>query len=465
MYKRDVVSAEAVSRRMFLAGAGCVAAVSLLDGCGASESIATDAVAQTVRPNTLNHFIVTGQSLSCGTAGSPALSTVQPFHNKMFAFPDTPTYDRVPLSYNAVTKGYAHLELRTLVNGPSVDKIGTPVETIANGFADSMTARFRASHPPQEDFEQLLSCSGEGGMDYMRLGGPSDVAPDGTPSFQEMMSQVALGRSLATAAGLEYNVPAMLLIHGEADIANNQYAANLKTWQGDMQAGVNAITGGRQVIPMIASQTQYRPASVHNNGGMPFENDAGQLGTLAAAMANPGRICLACPEYVMEHGSVHMTADGYRHLGLMMAKAAYQIVVEGEWWWPLMPLKTKQTGDLITVTYRVPRGPLVIDTSWVTNPGNYGFNYVDSEGTKITRVEVTGPEEIGISLSKATTGGMLSYALAPAPAGPVSPGFGPQSGPRGCVRDSDPMVSYYNHSKTGKPYTMHNYSVGWQTVL
>jgi hypothetical protein len=25
-------------------------------------------------------------------------------------------------------------------------------------------------------------------------------------------------------------------------------------------------------------------------------------------------------------------------------------------------------------------------------------------------------------------------------------------------------MSYYNDSTTGKPYTLHNYSVGWQTV-
>ena len=456
---------DAVSRRTFLAGAGCVAAVTLLDGCGDLGTVAPSLGARPVHAYALNHFIVTGQSLSQGASGTPALSKTQPFNNKMFTFPDIPGAASRAANYNALTKGYSNLSLRPLINGPAPNGTGTPLETLSNGFADSISARLQGEHAPSGAFEQLMSCSGVGGARYIQIAGPTDVPPGGSPSFQEMMSQVSLGRSLAAAAGLGYNVPAMLVVHGEADSVNDEYATNLKTWQADMQAGVNAITGRDEIIPMIASQTQSLPASVHRNGKMPFESGAGSLGTLAAAITNPGLICLACPEYMMAHSSIHMTSDGYRHLGMMMAKAAFQIVLEGKWWWPLMPETTRQIGDVIKIGYRVPYGPIVIDTSWVSDPGNYGFSYADSAGTTITGVEVTGPAEISVRLSSAMTGGMISYALPPAPAVPDVPGYGTQSGPRGCVRDSDPMVSYYNDSKTGKPYPLQNYSIGWQTAL
>ena len=460
---------ETVSRRQFLVGVGCVAALSLVDGCGeesVTSSSATAGVPEALQPNMLNHFIVAGQSLSQGLQGSPPLSTVQPFNNKMFTYPVLPDYAAQFVNYNALTKGYSGLAFRPLLNGPAPDKRGLPEETMANGFADSLTSRYRLRDHTEKDFQQLLSCSGVEGAKYIQVAGPTDVGPDGSAPFQEMMSQVALGRSLAMAAGLGYNVPAMLLIHGESDSGNGEYAINLKTWQSDMQKGVNAITGGKNIIPMIAAQTQYEPASAVRNGDdMPFVSGAGSLGTMLAATDNPGLICVACPEYMMEHVSIHMTANGYRHLGEMMAKAAYQIVVEQIWWWPLMPLTTTRSGDVIKIEYRVPFEPLVLDTSWVTDPGNYGFHFLDKAGTEITGVEVTGVAEISIQLSQASAGGMLSYGLLPNAAGPVSPGFGLNSGPRGCVRDSDPTISYYKDTTTGKPYPLQNYSITWQATV
>ena len=443
-----------------------------MEGCsvvptGSSPATAQPATLPTALEKALNHFIVTGQSLACGQAGQPALSTVQPFENKMISFPTTKAYQSDPLNYNVVTKGQTGQGLIPLINGPAADGAGSPVETMSNGFADSLTARVRANFAAPNEFQQLLSCSGRGGTAYSGLAGPTDVPPDGSPSFQEMMSQVALGQALAAGAGLGYNVPAMLLIHGEADTLNPVYSTNLLTWQADMQRGVNAITGGDSVIPIIASQTQAQPISQVHVNTMPFSTGAGPLGTLEAAMNNPGLICIACPEYVMAHGSIHMTADGYRHLGSMMAKAAYQIVVEGKWWWPLMPLTTTLSGDTITIEYQVPYGPIVLDTSVVSDPGNFGFNFSDSQKTKISAVAVTGDSEITLTLSQASTGGTLSYALV-TPSKVLTPegqGYGPQAGPRGCVRDSDPAVSYYNDTGTGKPYPLQNYSIAWQVQV
>ena len=472
MYPSGAFSVLPVSRRAFLAGAGCVAAASLLDGCSVApvESAPAAAMPATFPSSlekALNHFIVTGQSLACGQAGQPELSTVQPFENKMISLPATPTYQSTPLNYNAVTKGKTGLGLIPLINGPAANGKGSPVETMSNGFADSLTARVKANFAAPNEFEQLLSCSGIGGKPYSALAGPTDLPPDGSASFQEMMSQVALGQALAAGAGLGYNVPAMLLIHGEADTLNPGYATNLLTWQVDMQRGVNAITGREDVIPIIAAQTQCQPMSEIHANTMPFSSGAGPLGTLEAAMNHPRLICIACPEYVMAHGSIHMTADGYRHLGSMMAKAAYQIVVEGKWWWPLMPVTTTLSGDTITIEYQVPYGPIVLDTSVVSDPGNFGFNFSDSAGTKISGVAVTGDAEITLTLSQASAGGMLSYALV-TPSKVLTPegqGYGPQAGPRGCVRDSDPAVSYYNDTGTGKPYPLQNYSVAWQVQV
>jgi hypothetical protein len=427
----------------------------------------------------LFHFIATGQSLSIGTQGTPAVTTSQPFSNVMFTLPNDPAFANNPLNYNAVTLGYSGIQFQPLLNAPPANGNNLSQETIANGFADSLTSEYPA-------YRQLMSCSGVQGTAYAGLAGPTDAPPKGTPSFQEMMSQVSTGMALAKSAGLSYSVPAMLLIHGEFDNGNLTYATNLATWQSDMQKGVNAITGGTGTIPMIQAQTQAPPFSQGNGNTLPFQPQAGSLGTLAAAISNPTLIYVACPEYMMAHHyyedangnpdpagqPIHMTADGYRHLGLMMAKAARAICIEKTAWVPLMPKTVSLNGNVIKIEYNVPVAPLVIDTSYVTDPGNYGFAFSDNlynanSFTTITSVAVTGPAEITVTLSQASDGGCLAYALYdPGLAGgaaPVGQGFGPTAGPRGCVRDSDPAVSYYRNSVTGKPYPMQNYSVAWQT--
>jgi hypothetical protein len=470
--KNALLSNLPASRRAFLTGAGCFAAAALLEGCGTPATLFADpdlapSPLSASPGGALHHFIVTGQSLSCGDAGGPPITTSQPFNNKMFTYPVKSGWQSVPANYNAQTRGYSNLSLRPLINGPAPDGGGSPVETLSNGFADSMTARATGKAFAQQKFQQLLSCSGEGGQPYSTLAGPTDYPPNGSGAFLEMMSQVTLGQKLALAAGQQYSVPAMLLVHGENDRSNPQYDINLKTWQSDMQKGVSAITGIDSTIPIIAAQTQAQPVAENGGNDAPFVATAGSLGTLQAAIDNPHVICLACPEYMMAHGTIHMTADGYRHLGLMMAKAAFQIVVERTWWWPLMPFSAIASGSSIKIQYRVPHGPLVLDTSWVTDPGNYGFNFSGSGHTHITAVEVTGPAEITVSLSGAAAGGTISYALVTPVKNdtPLTQGYGPKAGPRGCVRDSDPIVSYYNDTTTGEPYPMQNYSVAWQATV
>jgi hypothetical protein len=466
------------TRRAFLASAGCVAATVLLDGCNAVSTMVVGPPQTTPPAGTtslpaalvqaLQHFIVTGQSLACGQEGGPPLSTVQPFDNRMFTYPHKSNWQAAPVNYNAVTNGYTGITLQPLVNGPAPNgATGGAVETLSNGFADSLTARVMANYAIPNNLQQLLSCSGEGAHSYLMLAGPTDAPPQGTFGFLEMMSQVALGQTLAAAEGMKYNVPAMLLVHGEADIYNQAYGANLKTWQSDMQRGVNALTGGSGVIPVIAAQTQCHPGRLNVGGRMIFAEGAGGLGTLQAAVDNAGVICLACPEYMMAHGSEHMTGDGYRHLGEMMAKAAYQMVVQGKWWWPLMPSKTTQSGAQIVIDYNVPHGPLAIDTTWVSDPGNYGFQYTGGAHVTIANVAVTSATQVTVTLSSEDTGGTLSYALDSSAASdtPELQGYGPQAGPRGCVRDSDPAVSYYRDSVTGEPYPLQNYSVAWQVSL
>lgn len=93
----------------------------------------------------------------------------------------------------------------------------------------------------------------------------------------------------------------------------------------------------------------------------------------------------------------------------------------------------------------VPSPPLVLDTTNVTDPGNYGFEVFDDGGPlAIASVAVTAPDTVTITLSGEPTGTnrRIRHAWTGVP-GNVS---GPREGARGNLRDSDATPSRSKHA-------------------
>lgn len=471
--------------------AGCSAEDFFKGGAGSSASAAlADPLDSSQISYGLSHYIVTGQSLSTGDQGFMGISNIQPFNNVMLG-PNT--------DFNIATIGASSVTLTPLISGAQVR------ETMGNGFADSLTAAAQAilANVPggPTSYNALMSCSGVPGYYYQQLCGPTDWNASnpywaaggggtaGSPPFQEMMSQVTWGMKLASQLGVSYRVAAMLLIHGEFDNYNPRYAQDLQNWQFDMQNGVFAITGQTGIIPMIAAQTQAILGTEEFDTG-------GGYGLFEAALAQPTKIFIACPEYAMQHHvanevgpdaglTIHLTANGYRHLGLMMSKAGLVVTMEGKQWLPLAPLTYTLSGSQIVIEHNVPYPPLVLDTSWVSDPGNLGYSYADNADPTvvISSVAVTGPTEVTLALNKPSVGGTLGYADFAPPTDPSyiaygpydgsTTDYGPTYGPRGCLRDSDPAVAYYaptvpyyTPSSSGvNQYPMQNYCVAYQVKL
>jgi hypothetical protein len=105
------------------------------------------------------------------------------------------------------------------------------------------------------------------------------------------------------------------------------------------------------------------------------------------------------------------------------------------------PASITRTDAVVTVKMHVPAPPLVLDTTLVTNPGKFGFEWKDDGPATptIASVAVAGPDTITVTLSAAPTGAnkRLRYAFTGTP-GALG---GPTSGPRGNVRDSDATPS------------------------
>lgn len=228
---------------------------------------------------------------------------------------------------------------------------------------------------------------------------------------------------------------AVTTVHGESDHVekNLRYERDLVTWQADYERDVRAITGQTDPVPLFETQM-----SSWNHYGA--AESVIPLAQLAAHVAAPGKVILVGPKYHLPYASdgVHLSSEGYRHMGEDYAKAYHRVVVEGRTWEPLRPKTITHTGAVVTVTFHVPTPPLVFDTTRVSDPGDYGFRIVDDRKTRITQVVLSGPDTVTITLSGEPSGAArLQYASIGVPNTPA----GPRTGPRGNLRDSDATVS------------------------
>src|SRR5262249_29942100 len=149
------------------------------------------------------------------------------------------------------------------------------------------------------------------------------------------------------------------------------------------------------------------------------------------------RVVLVGPKYHLPYGDgLHLTNEGYRHLGEDFAKVYRRVVLERQPWEPLRPSLIVRDGATIEVSFFVPAPPLVFDTSLVSDPGHYGFSYVEDGPSVPTIVDISlvAPDKVRIRLDAAPTGSnrRLRYAYS----GVLGVGAGPRTGPRGNLRDS-----------------------------
>ena len=405
----------------------------------------------------LNHVLVIGQSLGMGAYGFDLIHTNQPFQNKMFIGQqlDGSLPDLQPDDLSALVP---------LVEQQIPSQNGG--ETIASGFANWISAQVG---PGVHDF--LLSNAARGGANYELIkrqpAGQPGQTPTGTPTYLRSLDQVEAGRQLAGTNA--YRFRALLSVHGEGDNINQQYDANIREWRSDYQADVQRLTGQTHDVPMFHTQI-----SAWGNLGNATRT-VSPFKMLAEHERDPLNTILVGPKYFLPYqpqDGLHLTGAGYAWLGEYYAKAYYQQVMLGQPWSPLRPVPggITRVGNIIEIQFTGQVGDLVFDTNLVTNPqgeiydsqaspsygptwvqiGPFGFEYWDTHGsgnpwicsTVIVQAEVVPPDIVRLTLNQTPLGLnrwiRYGYTALPMNAGG---GGGPESGPRGCLRDSDPAAS------------------------
>jgi hypothetical protein len=351
-------------------------------------------------------ILITGQSLSVGANGLPVLSVSQPGNNVMF---------------NGGVRAEAG-EMTSLV--PLIATVdadpegGFDGETLANGMADELagaTARY------------LVACHGHSSYTYSEL-------KKGTAAYAQGMLQAEQGVALLTE---NYGgVFSVVTAHGEQDQAFDtpDYAEKMAEWQADYQTDLHAITGLDNPIPLLV----YQQCSSSPSQAASADTSTA-LENLKAHENYPGVVVLVGPNYPwIRSDGIHLTANGYRSMGVAYAKALGTIRAGGTWN-PVRPVLITIAGAVIDVTFLVPRPPLALDLERVFNPGDYGFSYTDDDSPPaIQSVAIVGANVVRITLEDTPTGGnkLLRYGWSGTTwsggAGPA----GPLGSARGNLRDA-----------------------------
>jgi hypothetical protein len=369
----------------------------------------------------VNQVLATGQSLSVGAMGVPVLTVEQPYDNMMFS-------------------GGVGAVANLTAFAPLIEGVDPAVETMSSAFANFVTEMARdevlVNQPPGERTHDLLvTLHGVGGTAYAGLA-------KGTQPYANGMAQLAAAATLTSGQTQSHVVRAVTTVHGESDhiAGNTSYEANLVEWQADYEADVQAVTHQTERVPLLQTQMSSWTAYGQAQSLIPSAQ-------LSASENNLDSILLVGPKYAVAYAAdgVHLTNEGYRHMGEYYAKAYRRAVLEGHAWRPLAPISISRDGAVITVAFYVPAPPLVLDTTLVSDPGSYGFEYFDDSGAPpaITAVALASDETLTVTLQSVPTGGAqrLRYAFTGIPGAAA----GATTGPRGNLRDSDGTVSPHGY--------------------
>jgi hypothetical protein len=283
--------------------------------------------------------------------------------------------------------------------------------------------------------------------------------------FDEAMMQVADAKALAAAAGVKYTVRAVTAIHGESDHYERQfpldgsdgakgaitnYADALVEWQRDYDTAIRGATGQTESVPLFISQMANWNDTP--NSEIPSRQ-------LEAHVRAPGRVIVIGATYQLPYAEdcIHFTNRGEKQLGEYFAKAYQRVVTEKGVWEPVRPRQVTAAGNTVTVRFHVPKPPLVLDTTLVSDPGKYGFEVVDGSGASVNveNVALTAPDAVTLTVSSSNLAGAhVRYAYTAQPL--TCPG--PQTGPRGNLRDSDGASS-----ESGSP--LYNWSLSFDAPV
>ncbi|WP_447881926.1 sialate O-acetylesterase [Serratia fonticola] len=389
-----------------------------------------------------NHVSVGGQSLSTSTASGTPITTgsisgcIQP---------NMGVADGVHSAGEMVGTMPISTGLSTMTADINPAKREFPTYGICNQL------KFMMNNGGENQYEILGSNNGHGAYRVDQLDKEGNGSGP-TTNYQLGVNQARAYQRYASELGKSFLTQAQVWIQGESDISAGtskaEYKRRLSNLLDDYHADIEQDYKPCMVTYQTSSHTIRSP---NHSPDIAY-------GQLEIANENPF-FFLACSTYLFPYNSdgVHMPANSYRWLGCYIGKALHRILT-GKGWKPLQPEYISRNGRVVLIDFHVPSPPLLFDTSRVSDPGNYGFQVFNEDGSKelsIQSVSIVNDTQVKIVLNSAPAQPIrIKYAL-----GLTGSKAGPTTGARGNLRDSDNAIAYENNTLTNQPYELFNWCV------
>lgn len=333
------------------------------------------------------HAICGGQSNGVGFGQAPAVSTSQPFNNRM-NHDTTATYDVT--NPNALTLSLIPLVAppRAGVNAGIYPTNVNNSETPDVAFANQLTALYRAS-----GYADYVVAS----TNHAQGGAPLSAIARGTQSYNAAPYEGKVVKRLAAKSA----PAAMLWFHGEADATsfNANYGTALETYRLNMLADWATTIWGVAQVPFILVQQHSSPVNLTG----PNLSSAAML---ALAQANPGKYLMSGAPYVTTTPGDALHYAEVRAIAEKMAECLFrwQVFSQIQTVWPVGA--ASRSGNVVTLTLNCACPPITFDTSlpephgaatrWNMWQGAHGFEAWDNPLT-ISTVSGSGVSPIAVT--------------------------------------------------------------------
>lgn len=376
-----------------------------------------------------------GQSLMYGTGSSPASSTAPVKSGRAQMFLSGP---RIPPQADIDTLVDPDL-LAGLVDLREIDSTESPAAGI--GWAVTSTA-----HGAPAARAALVANASRGGLSWAALS-------PGSTYWANLVAAADRGRTIASLQGLPVVGPVVTINQGQADKgdARGVYYARMVQARVDITRDIGLGVDSPVFIAQISEWGSYGDEFSH----VPFDQ-------LAAGLTIPGIICSG-PTYWLARNNDgrHFTGVSSAQYGDYLGLLTHRVLSDPSFVPALYCTGATRSGATITLEWSTPP---VIDTSLVTDPGNLGlfWNQVGGVARTISSVAisgttvvvtlsgdpgaitpgtvddtgvVTGGSYIGIA-DRTTAADLARYALSDDDPVRLATVFGPQCGPRTCLRSA-----------------------------
>lgn len=359
------------------------------------------------------HFLVYGQSLSCGYEGHPAVSITPQFDNLMLG--DSVHYAADATLWKVIgTQQFNPLKATVVNTAGSGLATDTEVAALAIGddnrgetVGEAALSWLRRAYldglglaaDPNRRF--LLSEAGSGGQTIEVLSKAGDPTNNGTTRYPRIVDCATKAKATATAAGLSYGVGAYLWLQGEANfggaagdgIAHTSatYKALLYQLKADLHADIAQGLAGQS---RPAAFFTYQTGGTYVRQADPSEPVGVAQGQYEFALENEDVVMVA-PAYPLPDNYGHLTSNGYRWLGEKFGQVMHEVLIRRRRWRPLSPLRASRRGREILLDFHVPAPPLQWGLPWLMLTGtdttmtaldfsNKGFVAEDGSGVITT---------------------------------------------------------------------------------